>query len=101
MSKYKTIGVVNPMIKLEAVFYQKGKLTRSSVIALMVIECKDKKDISTIFEPLCWDREFQDILPAMEVGSYLGMEAEGEQKDWKEDMERIDEFDKKESPPIP
>lgn len=97
MSKcqYKNIGVLSPDIKMEAVFYQKGKLTREPVIGLVVVECIDKKEgSSTIFEPLCWCREFQYILPAQEVGSYLGLEAEGVKGDWTEDIERIDEFDR-------
>jgi len=95
MSKYHNIGVVTPVIKMEAVFYEKGKLTRDPVIALLIVECSDEdNDKSTMVEPLCWNEKF-GIIPAMELGSYLGLEAEYKERDWTEDIKRIDEFEEK------
>lgn len=94
MSKYKTVGVVNPKIELNGVFYEKRKLTRNPVVALMVDEYSDKKIKQyPVITPLCWNREVGEVLPAAQIGSYLGMEEEGKQKDWKEEINRIDESD--------
>lgn len=92
MTEYKTLGVTNPNIKLQAVFYEKGELQRLPIVALIVVECSDiEEDTKSILvEPLCFSQEQGDIWPAQEVGSYLGMEAEGVKKDWKEDIERLE-----------
>ncbi|MQY58260.1 MAG: hypothetical protein GH144_01435 [Clostridia bacterium] len=94
MNKHRNIGVVTPNIKLEAVFYEEGKLTRDPVIALLVVEYTDdegKESVDT--QPLVFNKQFGAIWEAMNIGSYLGMEAEGTEKDWTEETKEIDEFD--------
>lgn len=42
MSKYRTLGIVNPRQKLLAVFYEGKELEKDPVIALLIVECEEE-----------------------------------------------------------
>lgn len=98
MSEYKTVGaVVSPGRTFEAVFYndeEKEKIRRYPVVALEILVKEDKKEgNSTMTQPLCWVEEWGNVLSIDDIGYYLGMEMDGNKRDWTEDIEKLKKFE--------
>ena len=60
----------------------------------ILVKEDEKEGNSTMTKPLCWVEERGDVFPMQDIGYCFGMEMDGNQRDWSEEIRDVEKFEK-------